>query len=121
MSKRTRTEGRTLRQIRGRKKISGTPERPRLSVFVSNMQVYTQIIDDTEGKTLVSASTLSADLKEAATGKSTTQKAELVGAHVAKLAKEAGIEKIVFDKSGYRYGQRMKALAEAARKGGLNF
>lgn len=110
-----------MRQKRGRKKVSGTSERPRMSVFVSNKQVYAQIIDDSAGKTLVSASTLSPELKEQANGKATTEKAQLVGAAVAKLAKDAGIEKIVFDKSGYRYGKRMSAMADAARKGGLNF
>lgn len=121
MSNRTRTDSRIMRQKRGRKKVSGTSERPRMSVFVSNKQVYTQIIDDTAGKTLVSLSSLSPEIKEQAQGKPTAEKAELIGAEVAKLAKEAGIEKIVFDKSGYRYGKRMRALADAARKGGLNF
>jgi len=120
-SNRTRLEGRILRRERGRKKISGTPERPRLCVFFSNRQVYSQIIDDARGHTIASAGTLDEDLKEQTRGKNPTEAAKLVGATIAKRAKEKGLEKIVFDKSGYRYGKRLSALADAARKEGLVF
>jgi large subunit ribosomal protein L18 len=110
-----------LRQQRGRKKVIGSSDRPRLSVFISNKQVYAQIIDDRSGKTLVSSSTLGEDLKQQAVGKNKTDMAKLVGERVAALAKEAGISKVVFDKSGYKYGKRLDAMAGAARKGGLQF
>ena len=101
-----------------RKKISGTPERPRLSIFRSNNEIYAQIIDDVNGHTLTSASSLN-DLKN---DKSTRiDQSKQVGQIIAKKAIEAGITNIVFDRGGYLYHGRVKALAEGAREGGLKF
>ena len=102
------------RRIRG--KISGTGERPRLSVFRSNKQIYVQIIDDQSGKTLVSASSLG--MTDKVTKK---EEAAKVGELVAQKAKDAGITTVVFDRNGYLYHGRVKELADAARKGGLKF
>lgn len=90
-------------------------------MFISNKQVYAQIIDDIAGKTLAASSTLNEDLREKAKGKSKTEMAKMVGARIAELAKEAGVSKVVFDKSGYKYGKRLSAIADAAREGGLRF
>jgi large subunit ribosomal protein L18 len=104
---------------RVRKTLSGSPERPRLTVFRSNKEIYAQVIDDLGGKTLVSASTR---VKGIATQKGTkSEKAQLVGKLVAERAIEAGINSVVFDRNGYLYHGRIKALAEAAREGGLKF
>lgn len=103
---------------RVRKTVSGTPERPRLSVYRSNTGMYAQIIDDEAGRTLVSASSLK-DKK--ATGIPKIEQAKLVGQAIAEKAKAAGIEKVVFDRNGYLYHGRVKALADAAREAGLNF
>lgn len=105
---------RTHRKERAKKLIRGTLERPRLSVFRSNKALYAQIIDDTKGKTLVSAS--SRDVKDA---KTKTSQAKAVGVLIAQRAKEAGISKVVFHRSHYQYHGRVKALAEGAREGGL--
>jgi large subunit ribosomal protein L18 len=103
-------------KARIRKKISGTPERPRLSVFRSNKQIYAQVIDDQCGKTLASASSLKIEEKLPK-----KEMAAKVGELIAKNAKEAGIEEVVFDRHGYLYHGRVKELADAARKGGLKF
>ncbi len=103
---------------RVRKNVHGTPERPRLSVYRSNMGMYAQIIDDQTGRTLVSASSLK-DKK--ANGMPKIEQAKVVGAAIAEKAKAAGIELVVFDRNGYLYHGRVKALAEAAREAGLNF
>ena len=100
-----------------RKKISGAPERPRLSVFRSNVHIYAQLIDDSTGHTLVAASTLGKDAPE---GKPVEQ-SRAVGKALAEKAKAAGIEAVVFDRNGFRYHGRVKALAEGAREGGLKF
>lgn len=105
--------------MRIRKSISGTADRPRMSVFRSNKQIYAQIIDDLEGKTIVAASSAEKDIAEKKVTK--TQQAELVGSRVAEKAKKAGIETVIFDRNGYLYHGRVKSLAEAARKGGLKF
>ncbi len=102
-----------------RKKIKGTPDKPRLTVFRSNKQIYAQIINDIEGKTLISASSLAKDLDLEKANK--TEAAKKVGQLVAKKARESGIEKVVFDRNGYLYHGRVKSLAEGAREGGLNF
>ncbi len=113
-------EGRRLRiKRRIRKIVSGTAERPRLSVYRSNAQISAQLINDEEGKTLLSVSSLSKEFAEQKVTK--TEKAALVGAAVAAKALEAGITAITFDRNGYLYHGRVKALAEAAREGGLNF
>ncbi|MBQ3959807.1 MAG: 50S ribosomal protein L18 [Muribaculaceae bacterium] len=100
-------------RIRG--KISGTPERPRLSVFRSNKQIYAQVIDDQAGRTLVSASS------KGITEGNKSQIAEMVGEAVAKKALEAGISTVVFDRNGFLFHGRVKSLADGARKGGLKF
>ncbi|GAB4315366.1 MAG: 50S ribosomal protein L18 [Bacteroidales bacterium] len=103
--------------MRIRKTVHGTTERPRMSVYRSNKQIYVQLIDDTTGKTLVSASSLG---KTDFQGNKTEQ-ARMVGGMIAEKAKSAGIETVVFDRNGYLYHGRVKALAEAAREGGLKF
>ena len=109
-------------KIRVRKKISGTAERPRIAVFKSLKQVYTQIIDDSKGVTLLSASSLSkdiaGDLKDA---KSKIEKCKIVGKLLGKKAVEKGITSVVFDRSGYKYHGRIQAIADGAREGGLKF
>ncbi|MBE3563257.1 50S ribosomal protein L18 [Hydrogenibacillus sp. N12] len=119
----SRNERRKIRHYRIRRKVFGTPERPRLSVFRSNKHIYAQIIDDTRGVTLASASTLDPELREAlkAIGTGNVQAAAKVGELIAKRAKAKGIDKVVFDRGGYRYHGRVAALAEAARQGGLDF
>ncbi len=112
---------RQRRKFRIRNKINGTPERPRLTVFRSARHIYAQIIDDAEGKTLAAVSTLSGDLDGALTEDSKTDSAKKVGALIAKVCLEKNIEKVVFDRNGYLYHGRVKALAEAAREAGLKF
>jgi large subunit ribosomal protein L18 len=114
--KRTKKESRKRIHLRIRKKISGTSERPRLSVFRSVKSIYCQIIDDLAGTTIVAASS-----KEAAVGGTKTEQAVAVGKLLAEKAKSAGIQSVVFDRSGYLYHGRIKALAEGAREGGLQF
>ncbi len=109
---------RLKRHIRVRGKISGTPERPRLNVFRSNANIYAQIIDDVNGVTLVSASTLDKDF-EGTTGN--CEAAKKVGQAIAERAKAKGIEEVVFDRGGYVYHGRVAALAEGARESGLKF
>ena len=106
------------RHKRVRGKVSGTPERPRLNVFRSETNIYAQIIDDTKGVTLVSASSLEKDFSCEGTK---TDAAKQVGVNVAERAKAKGIENVVFDRGGYVYHGRVKALAEGAREGGLQF
>ena len=114
-----RTKARLRRQARVRKKVFGSPERPRLVVTRSARHILAQVIDDTAGHTLASASTMEADLRAASGDKS--EKAKMVGVLVAERAKKAGIEQVVFDRNGYLYHGRVKALADAAREAGLNF
>lgn len=113
---------REKKKIRVRKKVLGTAERPRLSVFRSLNHVYAQLINDSENKTLISASTLtkdlSADIKKAE-GK--LSKSKLVGKYLAEQASKQGIETVVFDRNGFRYHGRIQAIAEGAREGGLKF
>ena len=109
---------RRRRHIRVRRKISGTPERPRLCVFRSNSNLYVQIIDDVAGNTLVSASTLD---KEVKTKHSNKEAAKEVGTLIAKRAADKNIKTVVFDRGGYIYHGVVKELAEAAREGGLQF
>ncbi len=110
-----KVERRIKIKYRIRKKVFGTSERPRMSVFRSNKQIYVQIINDQEGKTLVSASSLGMETMPK------IQQAEKVGELVAKKAIEAGVSSVVFDRNGFLYHGRVKQLADAARKGGLNF
>lgn len=118
IKKKSRSESRVKRHIRVRNKISGTPERPRLSVFKSLKGIYAQLIDDVNGTTLTAASTLD---KEVKTKASNIEAAKEVGALIAKRATKAGIKTVVFDRGGYTYHGKVKALAEAAREGGLEF
>jgi large subunit ribosomal protein L18 len=114
-----RVKSRLRRQVRGRKKITGTAERPRLVVTRSSKHITAQVVDDLVGKTLVSASTIEADLRTAEGDK--TAKAKRVGELVAERAKAAGVESVVFDRAGNKYTGRIAALADAAREGGLDF
>ncbi|UKS53892.1 50S ribosomal protein L18 [Mycoplasma feriruminatoris] len=113
----TKTEARKRRHFRVRQKVVGTAERPRLNVFKSNTNFYAQIIDDTKGVTLVSASTLKMDLQS----KSNTLAAEKVAEEIAKKALAANINQVVFDRNGYLYHGKIKAFAEKARENGLKF
>ena len=114
--------GREKRHKRIRKKIVGTVERPRLSIRRSTSHLYAQVIDDNTGKTLVSFSTLSTDLKDKIKKDAGNVKgATIIGSAIAEKCKKAGITKVVFDRAGYLYHGRVKALADAARKGGLSF
>jgi large subunit ribosomal protein L18 len=117
----SRSAARVRRHRRVRKYISGTPERPRLNVFRSAKEVYAQVIDDEAGHTLASASSLDQELRSKMDGLTKTEQAKLVGQAVAERAKENGVEKVVFDRAGYRYIGRVKALADGAREGGLEF
>lgn len=112
---------RLRRHRRVRRRVTGTPQRPRLAVFRSLTHIYAQVIDDTAGRTLVAASDRDADVAGEAKGKPKTARAELVGAAIARKATAAGVEKVVFDRGGFLYHGRVKALAEAARKAGLSF
>lgn len=112
---------RQRRHLRVRKHISGTPERPRLNVFRSLSNIYAQVIDDTTGNTLVSASTLDPAIKESVAFGGNVEAAKAVGKLVAEKALAAGITTVVFDRSGYVYHGRVKELADAAREAGLNF
>ena len=114
-----RLQSRLKRQIRGRKRISGTPERPRLVVTRSTKHITVQVVDDLVGKTLVSASTMEADLRSLDGDK--TAKATRVGELVAERAKAQGVESVVFDRAGNKYHGRIAALADGARSGGLSF
>ena len=121
MAKKSRNEARLRRHRRVRKKLAGTAETPRLNVFRSLTQIYAQVIDDRAGHTITSASTLDSELRVSIEGKSRLEQAELVGEAVAARARDKGIEQVVFDRGGFRYMGRVKALAEGARKGGLKF
>lgn len=112
-----KTASRHRRQLRIRKKVQGLPERPRMVVSRSAKHIFVQVIDDTVGKTLASASTMEADLRSADGDK--TAKARKVGALVAERAKAAGVEKVVFDRAGHLYHGRIAALADGAREAGL--
>jgi large subunit ribosomal protein L18 len=113
--------GRERRKLRIRRKISGKTERPRLSIFRSGRHVYAQVVNDTDGKTLAAASTLSRDLKGTLESDNKTDAAKKVGALIAKICLERKIDKVVFDRNGYLYHGRVKALADAAREAGLKF
>ena len=113
---------RLKRKKRVRKKIKGTPERPRLTVFKTAKHIYAQIVDDDSGKTLLSASTVSQDLRDKAKGISGNMKgAQLVGETIGKKGKQKGIKAVVFDRNGFLFHGRVKALADAARENGLEF
>ena len=121
MTKSNTQEARLRRHARVRKKVAGTADRPRLAVFRSLNHIYAQVIDDTAGKTLVTASTLDGELKDDLAGKDKKGQAELVGGLLAKRATEKGISQVAFDRGGFQYHGRVKALADGAREGGLKF
>jgi len=114
-----KTASRQRRQVRGRKKVHGSAERPRLVVTRSSRHLYVQVVDDLAGTTLVSASTMEADVRSLSGDK--TAKATKVGELIAERAKAAGVESVVFDRSGNKYHGRIAALADGAREGGLAF
>ncbi|ADQ41233.1 ribosomal protein L18 [Caldicellulosiruptor acetigenus I77R1B] len=116
-----RNEKRLIRHKRIRKKVFGTSERPRLCVYKSLKYIYAQIIDDEKGHTLVAASSLEPEIKSRLSSTKSIEAAEYVGKVIAERAKEKGITKVVFDRGGYPYHGRVKALAEAARQAGLEF
>ena len=121
VSKKSRAEVRTKKHSRMRNRFSGTAERPRLSVFRSNNHMYAQVIDDTAGNTLVSASTLEKDVKAELEKTNNVEAAAYLGTVIAKRALEKGIETVVFDRGGFIYQGKVAALAEAAREAGLKF
>ena len=112
---------RQRRHARVRKLISGTPERPRLSVYKSSKNIYVQFIDDVNGVTLASASTLEKSVKDEVAGKTKTEAAKIVGKIAGERAKEKGISEVVFDRGGYNYTGRVQAIADGAREAGLEF
>jgi large subunit ribosomal protein L18 len=116
-----REETRLRRKARIRKKVDGTQERPRLTVFRSNKHIYAQVVDDSTQQSLGAVSTLSKGLATELAGQKKKDKAKAVGVAVAKLCAEKGITKVVFDRNGYAYHGRVSALAEGAREGGLEF
>ena len=115
----SRSGARQKRHERIRLSLAGTPERPRLAVFRSLNHIYAQVIDDTSGRTLAAASTLERELK--GSGSTKTEEAAVVGRLVAERAKSAGVERVVFDRAGFRYHGRIRSLADAARAAGLDF
>jgi large subunit ribosomal protein L18 len=117
----SRSEARVRRHARVRKNVSGTAECPRLNVYRSTNQIYVQVIDDEAGNTLVSASTIDGELRSQLEGKKRLEQARLIGKAVAERAKAKGIETVAFDRGGYKYIGRVKALADGAREGGLKF
>ena len=121
MAKKSSSVARARRHARVRKNIAGTAARPRLNVFRSVSAIYAQVIDDQSGHTLVSASTVDRELREQVKGKKKSEQAKLIGQTVAERAKNKGIQAVVFDRGGYRYIGRVKALADGAREGGLQF
>ena len=121
VTKKTRTKVREGKHLRVRNRVSGTAERPRLAVFRSNNHMYAQVIDDTVGKTIVSASTMDKEVKSACEKTNNTDAAAVVGSFVAKRALAKGINSVVFDRGGFLYAGKVKALADAAREAGLEF
>lgn len=121
MAGRSPRELRIRRHLRVRKRVAGSTERPRLSIFRSNIHIYAQVIDDAAGRTLAAASSKDASLAAAIAGKAKIERAKAVGQLIAERAKAAGIDKVVFDRGGFKYHGRIQALADAAREAGLNF
>ncbi len=121
MTTKSRSNARARRHLRVRKNMNGTPERPRLAVFRSITDIYAQVIDDAAGHTLVSASSVDKELREKVKGKKKAEQAKLVGKAVAERAISKGIKAVLFDRGGYKYIGRVKALADGAREGGLQF
>ena len=121
MTKSGKSMAREYRHKRVRKHLSGTPERPRLSVYRSVENIYAQVIDDVNGVTLASASTIDAKVRASLEGKAKIEQAKVVGQALAERALDAGIKTVVFDRGGFKYHGRVKALADASREAGLEF
>lgn len=121
MGEKNREAARERRHRRVRASVAGSPARPRLNVYRSLQHIYAQVIDDISGQTLAAASTVDAELKTSLAGKKKTEQAQLVGAKIAERARAKGIAQVVFDRGGYKYHGRVKALADAAREAGLEF
>ena len=121
MANKSRNAARLRRHVRVRKKVFGTPDRPRLNVYRSIYEIYVQVIDDHSGTTLASASTVDSLMRDIVKGKPKLEQARLVGEEIAKRALDKGIKSVVMDRGGYFYTGRVKALADGARKGGLEF
>ncbi len=121
MANKSRNDARLHRHQRVRKNIYGTSARPRLNVYKSSAEIYAQVIDDEAGKTIISASTIDVELRKSLKGLKKSEQARKVGALLADRAKQKGIKEVVFDRGGFRYMGRVKALADGAREGGLVF
>ncbi len=121
MANKNRALARERRHARVRKQVFGSPERPRLNIFKSLTGIYAQIIDDMDGNTIVSASTVDKELREKVKGMKKSEQAKAIGQAIAERAKNKGISSVVFDRGGFRYTGRVKALADGAREGGLQF
>lgn len=120
-SNKTRAQSRVRRHEHVRRTVSGTAERPRLNVYRSLAEIYAQVIDDTAGHTLAAASSIDHELRAKMQGLKKSEQARLVGLAIAERARAKGIQKVVFDRGGFRYIGRVKALADGAREGGLEF
>jgi large subunit ribosomal protein L18 len=121
MAEKNRSEARIRRHARVRKFVQGTQQRPRLSVFRSLSEIYAQVIDDSAGNTLASASSIDQDLRSQMKGLKKSEQAKVVGKTLAERAKNKGVQAVVFDRGGFKYSGRVKALADGAREGGLEF
>jgi large subunit ribosomal protein L18 len=121
MAEKNRFEARVRRQKRVRMNVQGTQQRPRLSVFRSLSEIYAQVIDDQAGNTIVSASSIDQELRAKMKGLKKSEQAKLVGKTLAERAKNKGVQAVVFDRGGFKYSGRVKALADGAREGGLEF
>jgi large subunit ribosomal protein L18 len=121
MASNSKADARRARHVRLRKKVSGTPERPRLFVRRTLHHIYATLVDDAKGHTLAAASTVDASVSQQLASKTNVDAAKAVGAAIAAKAKAAGISSVIFDRGGYKYHGRVRALADAAREAGLNF
>lgn len=121
IKRRSRNASRQRRHLRVRRTVRGTTERPRLSVFRSLAHIYAQVVDDRDGRTLAAASSLDPEIRTQVTAAKKTEAGKLVGQLVARRAKAHGVERVVFDRGGYLYHGRVKAVADGAREGGLDF
>jgi len=121
MAEKSRSAARIRRHVRVRKNVQGTQQRPRLSVFRSLSEIYAQVIDDSAGNTVVSASTIDQELRAKMEGLKKIEQAKLVGKAIAERAQGKGVKAVVFDRGGFKYSGRIKALADGAREGGLEF
>jgi large subunit ribosomal protein L18 len=121
MKAKTPRAKRVRRHLRVRRRVHGTPERPRLAVFRSSTHIYAQVVDDTSGRTLVAASDIDPSLRDQRSGKPKTEVAKIVGKAIGERAAAAGLSRVVFDRGGFQYHGRVKALADSAREAGLDF